>query len=425
VVKVIYQDWTDATVSLLANWCSIAFLVFMIPVLYLQNKNLRYSILLTSGLVALGTAVRCMFVITPNISDKTSTILYHLGAVLNGIPSIVVTSAPPAVSAAWFPPDERVTATSISQMLNNVGTGLSFLLASILVKEPSLQHKNQSNVSCQGPHINQSFIVTNSSKEDLKKDIENYLIVLCVPAIVLFICSLVYFPSKPPKPPSRSSREERLDFLKGTIELVKNPSSWLLAIVWSIPQALWNNWCAMMVMSLTKIGYDGQCLTEHWVNYLGLVSVLVGTMVAIAVGMATDRIRGKMKITILSLLVAGGVMFTLLTLISLEIIVFSNMYLLQTSVYVCVLTGNSFVVSTSPLLMEFGVEKLYPISEGMIGGWLNIWYNIITVVFLGLFNIPNIGTQWLSYVLPVGCFAVIPLFMTVKEEYNRRLVDEY
>jgi len=101
------------------------------------------------------------------------------------------------------------------------------------------------------------------------------------------------------------------------------------------------------------------------------------------------------------------------------------MYLLQTSVYVCVLTGNSFVVSTSPLLMEFGVEKLYPISEGMIGGWLNIWYNIITVVFLGLFNIPNIGTQWLSYVLPVGCFAVIPLFMTVKEEYNRRLVDEY
>ena len=55
VVKIIYPKWTDATVSLLANWCSIAFLVFMIPVLYLQNKNLRYSILLTSGLVALGT----------------------------------------------------------------------------------------------------------------------------------------------------------------------------------------------------------------------------------------------------------------------------------------------------------------------------------------------------------------------------------
>ena len=97
---------------------------------------------------------------------------------------------------------------------------------------------------------------------------------------------------------------------------------------------------------------------------------------------------------------------------------------MKVMVYVCVLTGNSFVVSTSPLLMEFGVEKLYPISEGMIGGWLNIWYNLITVVFLGLFNIPGMGTAWLSYVLPVSCFAVIPVLLTVSEEYNRRQLDE-
>ena len=81
-----------------------------------------------------GTAVRCIFLVWPGVSDSTLTLMYHLGSVLNGIPSIVVTAAPPAVSAAWFPADERVTATSISQMLNNVGTGLSFLLASILVK---------------------------------------------------------------------------------------------------------------------------------------------------------------------------------------------------------------------------------------------------------------------------------------------------
>ena len=40
-------------------------------------------------------------------------------------------------------------------------------------------------------------------------------------------------------------------------------------------------------------------------------------------------------------------------------------------------------------------------------------------MFLGLFSIPGIGTVWLSYVLPISCFAVIPLFLTVKEEYNR------
>merc|ERR1711970_504010 len=101
-----------------------------------------------------------------------------------------------------------------------------------------------------------------------------------------------------------------------------------------------------------------------------------------------------------------------------------KMWVLQACVYVFLLLGNSFVVSTSPLLFEFGVEKLYPISEGMIGGWLNIWYNIISVIFLGLFDIPHIGTKWLSFVLPVSCFMVIPLFLTIKEEYKRRSIDE-
>lgn len=64
----------------------------------------------------------------------------------------------------------------------------------------------------------------------------------------------------------------------------------------------------MMVMSLTKIGYGGECLSEHWVNYLGITSVLVGTAVAICVGMVTDRIKGKMKITILGLLVLGMIL---------------------------------------------------------------------------------------------------------------------
>ena len=77
-----------------------------------------------------------------------------------------------------------------------------------------------------------------------------------------------------------------------------------------------------------------------------------------------------------------------------------SMLLLKAAVYLFLLLGNSCVVthqpiilgnlqiihwspltplisnlqvSTSPLLFEFGVEKLYPISEGLIGGWLNIW----------------------------------------------------
>ena len=78
--------------------------------------------------------------------------------------------------------------------------------------------------------------MSSQSKEELRQEVHTYLLVLCAPAIALFICSIAYFPSKPPRPPSRSSREERLDFVKGSLELLRNPSSWLIAIVWSVPQ---------------------------------------------------------------------------------------------------------------------------------------------------------------------------------------------
>jgi len=427
-LPLVYPSWTEATIGLLANWCCIAFLVFMVPVLYLQNYSLRAAVLLSSSLVALATSIRCAFLFFPGISEESFTILAHIGAILNGIPSIVVTSAPPAVSAAWFPANERVTATSISQMLNNIGQGLSFLIASLIVSQPGEENLNSTLSTCDTSEPSQKgehkLDLSPSETDQLKNDINTYLLVLCAPALVLFLCSLAYFPSRPPKPPSRSSSEARLDFLLGCKQLLSNPASWLLAVVWSVPQAVWNNWCAMMVISLTKVGHDGSCLSEHWVNYLGLVAVLVGTMVAILVGMATDRIRGKMKMTIVILLTMGGLMFTTLSLISLEIIRFPSMLSLQFSVYLFLLLGNSCVVSTSPLLMEFGVEKLYPVSEGMIGGWMNIWYNIISVFFLGLFDIPGIGSRWLNYVLPLSCFFVLPIFLTLKEEYKRRVLDE-
>ena len=83
VLTVVYPDWTQATVSLLANWCSIAFLIFMLPVLYLQNNNLRYSILLTSSFIAVGknalrlilTAKMCFKLIFIQFCDATKLIL--------------------------------------------------------------------------------------------------------------------------------------------------------------------------------------------------------------------------------------------------------------------------------------------------------------------------------------------------------------
>ena len=43
-------------------------------------------------------------------------------------------SAPIQISATWFPPQERTRATSISQMFNAVGVGVSFFLGTLIFK---------------------------------------------------------------------------------------------------------------------------------------------------------------------------------------------------------------------------------------------------------------------------------------------------
>ena len=73
----------------------------------------------------------------------------HINAILNGVAGIVVFSAPSAVSAAWFPPRERTTATGIALVFNNLGNAASFLMAPHIVEDPSnTTHGPGANFTC-------------------------------------------------------------------------------------------------------------------------------------------------------------------------------------------------------------------------------------------------------------------------------------
>ena len=87
------------------------------------------------------------------------------------------------------------------------------------------------------------------------------------------------------------------------------------------------------------------------------------------------------------------------------------------SVYILLLMGNSLIVSSMPIAMELAMDICYPAGEGVVcnffaiffsismrifqfvlriiphqvGGWISIWFNIATVGFLALFDIPGIG----------------------------------
>ena len=54
--------------------------------------------------------------------------LIHIGQFLNGLAGPVSMGAPPAISAEWFAPEQRTTATAIASLSNALGCAIGFLL---------------------------------------------------------------------------------------------------------------------------------------------------------------------------------------------------------------------------------------------------------------------------------------------------------
>ena len=59
--------------------------------------------------------------------------LNHVGLFLNGLAGPVAMSAPPLISAVWFPPGQRTTATAVTALSAYYGLSFSFVIGPILV----------------------------------------------------------------------------------------------------------------------------------------------------------------------------------------------------------------------------------------------------------------------------------------------------
>ena len=113
-----------------ANWGTILFILGVGPICWILSKtNLRFASLLSCGLMTAGTLARIFTYHDEEIFLYTA----NACSILNGITGILVMAAPAALSAAWFPANERATATSISQVLNAAGNGFSYLLGPLIV----------------------------------------------------------------------------------------------------------------------------------------------------------------------------------------------------------------------------------------------------------------------------------------------------
>jgi len=367
--------------------------------------------------MTIGTASRCLVWLVPSMSDQVFTILCHFCAASNAVSGIIFCSAPPLVSAAWFPPNERVTATSIGQAFNGIGSGLGFLIARVMVKsdrphdETIITERN-------------ATLVTPEERDFFKEELTNYIFLLAGPPFLLFLMTLVNFPSKPRSPPSETAQIERIGLLEGAKDLVSRRDAWLVLVVVAVSQSIPGTWGAMMVVVLQTLNVDGKSLTEEWIDVLAVTASFLCNLVAILGARLTDRFHGHMKATVMVLLSASVLVFTLLTLVSIEVIKMPHFIDLQVSVFALFTLGSCLVTACNPLILELAVEICYPASEILSGGWIFFGYGMGSLAFLIVFAFPGVGTSWLNYMLPASSLVCIPLMSLVRENYTRLKLDK-
>ena len=233
-------------------------------------------------------------------------------------------------------------------------------------------------------------------------------------AVALLVAIVLYFPSRPNTPPSISSSLPRTDFKDGLLKLVRNKNAWFCMIGYALPGGVIGAWSAVMTINFKPLGID-----DAESGRIGVIAVFVNAVVALSFGYITDRIRKHIKSTLVILISLAALSFLWVLLLCERIIPFSHWQL-----YASVIAGTSFNFACVPLFFEYTVELAYPVTEGLVGGYMTVFNNAVGFVFLCVFFVKDISYVWINYVILFSTVLALPMLLLSQESYRRMDVDE-
>lgn len=203
--------------------------------------------------------------------------MIHLGQFITGIGGPVAMAAPPLVSAAWFPPEQRTTATAVSSLACYCGTALSFVIGPALVPDVLNMIQNGTH------HHDYQKIrnnLTDAEYNHLKNSIMDLMYIEIGVVAFTFICVLVYFPKKPRHPPSITAATGRLEFNIGLKKVIKSKQFWLLVFIYGVGTGIYGGWCSVLDLNLSRFG-----VSQNTAGWLGFWAVLAGSISGISLSM--------------------------------------------------------------------------------------------------------------------------------------------
>ncbi|XP_065195232.1 solute carrier family 49 member 4 homolog isoform X1 [Sycon ciliatum] len=400
--------WTDGTIALLANWGCIGFTIAAGPLSWAMGRRTLKAVFLFSALCGMAcTALRCI-----TMEPNAASYLINFAHLLNGLSAPVALGAGPVISAKWFPPSERVTATAVAGMSTTVGVATSFLLGPLLVPD------TQCNGTSADGAVNHTFesnftILYDECIDGLRHNIRNLMLVhLGFSAVVLF---LVVFTLKtePKSAPSHSSAIPRLEFRPGLRKLIRNTPYIVISVVYGLINGLFSGWGAVLSLILGMYG-----VSQRESGFIGFYSTIAGGFTGILMARIADKYSRRHKELILVVLV--GSIFAFLALSVVGHFSSGETHKWELAVYyIAVILGGIFQYGLIPIMLELAVEISYPVAEGITAVFMTFFSCFFVVIFLGLLYIPGIGVVWLNWSLVAVLVFGTTVIVFVKPQYSR------
>ncbi|XP_067120466.1 uncharacterized MFS-type transporter C09D4.1-like [Centruroides vittatus] len=317
------------------NWTSVIYMVTYIPLIFpaswlLDKKGLRFVILLGSFGTCVGSWIKCASV------SPDRFVVTMVGQTVVAVSQIFILGIPPKLAATWYSSQGVSRACAVGVFGNQFGIALGFLLPPLLVR--------------------------NADKDTIGKDLTFLFFGVAIFTSLLFLIVIFAFKDKPPKPPSRAQAailaEERINYWKSILNLMKNINYTLLLITYGINVGVFYA-ISTLLNQVVLIHFPGEEQTAGW---MGLTIVLTGMLGSVICGYILDLTHKFKETTIVVYILSlvGMIAFTLTLHFNSLILVFVLSALL-----------GFFMTGYLPLGFEFAAEITYPEAEGTSSGLLN------------------------------------------------------